>query len=207
MRAIIPCAGYGTRMNMLPNKSKEMLLDKEDWGIGNKGKPLIQYALTICKMFNLEPIVITRKEKTDLRQYLFDNQVEFIDIEVEGEWPQTILKSKDHWNMDNILILPDTRFSSLRCIEDIQKGLKLGNNAVMALHEVPDPNKWGIVEDYLLFEKSKFIYTENQWAWGLIGFKGYYGVELFSNMRDNGFELKDVGFTYLNDFQDITRKR
>lgn len=199
MKAIIPCAGYGTRVGMRPDQSKEMLPDAN-----HKGKPLIQWCLDICKAFNIEPLVITRKEKKDLRQYLFNAGVKFIDIKVEREWADSILKSKDHWDEQNILILPDTRFDRIRCIEDIQRGLSLGNKAVLALHEVTDPDKWGIVKDYMMYEKPDL--TGKQWAWGLIGFTKFEGECIFTGMRDEGyFYLEHTGFTFLNKFEDLTR--
>lgn len=203
MKCIIPAAGFGTRMSMAMDKSKEMLKDP-----GYKHQPIIQYSLDLCEAFNLEPVVITREEKKDLRQYLFDNQVETLVITPEGEWNNTVLKSSPCWEENNILILPDTRFYSFKVIEDIQRGLMLGNNAVMALHEVIDPSKWGMVEDYVLYEKSPtpLAYLGKQWAWGLIGFKDSYGQELFSQLQyRSGLKLRNVGFTYLDKFEDITR--
>lgn len=200
MRAIIPCCGFGTRMSMTPNESKEML---EDTRFGYKH--IIDYAIQQCKLFNLDPLIITRPAKTDLIQYCEDNQIECMIYEPKGkqEWDETVLASKDHWYEDNILILPDTRFNSIYCIEDIRRGLELGNNAVMALHEVTDPSKWGIVDDYYLIDKP--MYKEGKWnAWGLIGFRYYYGQELFSGVR-SGIGLENVGFTYLKSFEDITR--
>ena len=194
MKCIIPAAGYGTRMGMKPNQSKEM--------IKYQGKPMIQWSLDLCKMFDIEPLVITRKEKKDLRQYLFNAGIKFIDIEVEGEWNDTVLKSREYWDFDNLLLLPDTRFDTLRCIKEIKQGLKLGNNAVMALHLVTDPTKWGIVENYKLYEKNK-NFCGAFLAWGVIGFKNTYGQELFSKVEC--LELDNVGFTYLNKFKDLTR--
>lgn len=196
MKCIIPAAGFGTRVEMKPNQSKEMLPDKD-----NYGKPLIQWSLDLCKLFKMEPIVITREDKKDLRQYLFDYQIKFIDIKVEGEWNDSILKSKSYWSDNNLLLLPDTRFDRIKCIEDIENGLKLGNNAMMALHKVNDPEKWGIISNYTLYEKPHGI-VGPQYAWGLIGFKNHYGEMLFSN---SFCDLNDVGFTFLNKFEDLTR--
>lgn len=211
MKCIVPCAGFGTRMSMAKDCSKEMLPDP-----GYKHQPIIQYVLDLCEAFKLEPLVITRKEKQDLRQYLFDKQVDFIDIDVKGEWNESVLASKELWAENNLLILPDTRFYSYKCIEDIQRGLELGNNAVMALHEVTDPSKWstwGMIFNNHIYEKpnlTDYYWYENytkepemKWAWGLIGFKDTYGQELFSNIQC--LELKNVGFTYLTKFEDITR--
>lgn len=201
MKAIIPCAGFGTRMGMKPNESKEMLPDRD-----NKGKPLIQWCLDICKAFKMEPLIITRKDKKDLRQYLFNKGVEFIDIKPEGEWPNTVLHSESHWsNKGNILLLPDTRFDRLKCIEDIQRGLELGNKAVIALHEVNDPSMWGIIKDYVIYEKPKYL-KGKQWAWGILGFKKFEGKCILTALKEGHcFYLENTGFTFLNKFEDLTR--
>lgn len=201
MNAIIPCCGFGTRMGMTYNSSKEMLPDPE-----NNSAPIIEYSLNICEQFNIAPIVIVRKEKIDLIDYLNQHQIEYMIYEPKSneEWNHTVLASQSLWLEDSLLILPDTRFSRFKCIEDIQRGLKLGNNAVMALHEVTDPSKWGIIRGNTLFEKPKqFPEGLTEWAWGLIGFKDTYGQELFSNVQS--LELRNVGFTFLNKFEDLTR--
>lgn len=194
-KAIIPCAGFGTRMGMWPDESKEMLKDD--------GNYIIDYSLNLCKSFDLEPLIITRKEKKDLKKYIKKLGVESIDIEVEGEWYNSVLKSESHWSKDNILILPDTRFNSINVIKDIKKGLELGNNAVLALHKVDDPTKWGIVHDYAIWEKPFMLFPKM--AWGLIGFKQTYGYYLFDTMSSSSVPLENVGFTYLKSFIDITR--
>lgn len=197
IKCIIPCAGFGTRVNMKPNQSKEMLPDP-----GYKRQPIIQFALDMCKTFNLEPLVITREDKKDLRQYLFNANINFIDIKVEGEWYDSVLKSSNYWNNHNILLLPDTRFTPLRCLQDLKNGLELGNESVFALHKVNEPNKWGIIKDYQLLEKPKDLIGE-QWAWGAIGFTKTMGEFLF---KDNFIKILDnTGFTYFTKFEDITR--
>lgn len=84
-------------------------------------------------------------------------------------------------------------------------GLELGNNAVMALHDVTDPQNWGCVWNNTLYEKPSFFSEGNHWAWGLMGFKDTYGQELFSNVTS--LILKNVGFTFLDKFEDITRDK
>lgn len=197
--AIIPCAGFGTRMGMAPNKSKEMLPDPE-----NDNKPIIDYSLNLCVQFKFKPLVILRKEKKDLKRYLKKRGVDFIEVDHKGEWHETVLLSESHWLENNILILPDTRFQLITNLFDIIKGLELGNNAVFATHEVSDPEKWGIIKDYYLFEKPKDL-PGPQKAWGIVGFKNHYGFDLFYNMRYNSFKLKNAGFTHLLEFKDITR--
>lgn len=202
MRMIIPCAGFGTRMSMNPNQSKELLL--------YQGKPLIENALQLAQIFNIKPLVITRIEKQDLIQYCAENDIETQIIDVRGEWADTILQSKPWWEEDNILVLPDTVFDPAHdTIYDILEGLELGNNAVIALHDVKDVSQWGYVTNYTITEKPQFItrgiVSGN--AWGVIGFKKTYGEELFSAMtkRNNALQLKNVGFTYLEGFRDLTR--
>lgn len=204
MRAIIPAAGFGTRMNMRLDQSKEMLPDPSNSGRDH----IIDHSLKLCSLMYLDPLVIVRKEKQDLIKYLQSLEVEYLVIETRGEWPDTVIESQFHWHDDNILILPDTRFNPARkAIMDIQNGLELGNNAVFALHQVTDPEKWGIISDYRVFDKPKHLQGE-QWAWGLIGFTAEYGEQIFNTLDNNDkdkIQLRNVGFTYLNSFKDITR--
>jgi UTP-glucose-1-phosphate uridylyltransferase len=198
-KAIIPCAGFGTRMFMKPNESKEMLY------IDGTGNPIIQYSLDLCYKYDLEPLIITRKEKTDLIEYCNKPWIQTLIIEPNGEWPNTILASKHLWNENNIMILPDTRFNPTSVIKDMEMSLKLGNRSVIALHEVSDSSKWCIVDDYKLIEKPDF--NTKAMAMGLIGFKDVEGISLFDTIsqRNTRFLLEDAGFVYLNDFKDITR--
>lgn len=198
MLAIIPAAGFGTRMGMRPDQSKELL------PLGAGGGPLIQDILWQCEIYNLNPLVITRKEKKDLIEYCEKPNVHVHIIRPKGEWYDTVLASKRYWEEDNILILPDTRFSPATAIYDIEKSLELGSKAVFALHKVSDGSKWGTIKDYSLFEK--YPNSTNAWAWGVIGFKKDYGEELFNSMREKKpLKLKDSSFLILDDFQDVTR--
>lgn len=197
-KCILPCAGYGTRMFMNPNESKEMLDD-------TTGNPVIKYSLDLCKYYGFEPLVITRKEKTDLIKYCTDNQVQTLIIEPKGEWPNTILASEHLWEENNIMILPDTRFNPTHILYQMDQSLKLGNKAVIALHEVSDSEKWCIVDDYQLIEKPNW--SEDATAMGLIGFKKSEGKYLFETIskRNRPCNLVDAGFVFLDDFKDISR--
>lgn len=174
-----------------------MLLDFQN-------KPIIEYSLNLCKTYNLEPFIITRPEKQDLINYLNTHQIKYMLYNPDGkEWNETVLACKDQWDENNLLILPDTRFKSPEVIKDMQRSLEMGNEAVIALHEVPDPSKWGIITpEYELLEKPAHL-TGNQKAWGLISFKNTYGQELFSNVKY--IKLKNTGFVFLEEFKDITR--
>lgn len=204
MRAIIPCAGFGTRMNMRPDQSKEMLPDP-----ANASKErIIDYSLKLCRFFHLDPLVIVRKEKQDLIKYMKELGIEMLTIEPCGEWYDTVMESQFHWHEDNLLILPDTRFIPYRRpVLEIKTGLELGSNAVFALHKTEEPGKWGIINDYRIFDKPKHLAGE-QWAWGLVGFKSTYGEKIFNtldNLDKDKVRLSNVGFTYLESFEDITR--
>lgn len=201
VKAIIPCAGFGTRVNMKPDESKEMLILK------NGTKPIIEYSLSLCKQYNLDPVVITREEKQDLIQYLEKNhpEVEIVIVEPKGEWPDTLLAAHKSWGSNNILILPDTRFSDSNVILDMVEGLELGNRSVLALHYVDDIRKWGSVKNYHVTEKSQT--KEDGLAWGLIAFTYLGGLEMFKALskRNEPFCLTNAGFVYLDSFEDITR--
>lgn len=199
MRAIIPCAGYGTRMNMALDKSKEMLEDPET------KEPLINYSLNLCVKHNLAPLVITRAEKTDLLAHCATFGVATQIIEPKGEWMNTVLMSQDMWHKHNILILPDTRFNSTDVIAEMKQDLELGAHSSVALHEVQDAEKWCIVKGYNLIEKSKH-YPGKQWAFGLIAFTNYTGHGIFKQLKDEKVAmLTQSSFHYLDDFKDLTR--
>lgn len=203
MRAIIPCAGYGTRMNMRPDQSKEMLTDPEN------RRPLIDYALLICQLFDLSPLIITRKEKMDLNRYVF-NKAEIQMIEPQGEWPDTVRASQDHWHDENILILPDTRFSPINVIEEMRTWLNDPNcpdDYAIANHMVNDADKWGVLvglstQNAVLYEKPTHL-PSYQCAWGLLGWKRAAGARLFSG--ENLIQLGHVASFRLTGFRDITR--
>jgi dTDP-glucose pyrophosphorylase len=197
IKCIIPAAGYGTRMQMSPDQSKEMLID-------NTGKPVIQYVLDLCGIYNMTPLIITRSEKIDLIEYVKD-KAEVQIIHPFGEWPNTILCSQGRWAENNIMILPDTRFSPTTVIADMKYQLRMGCQSVIAIHEIDEPSKWCVVEDYHLVEKSQTTTSKN--AMGLIGFKRSEGNNLFKTLNKRGeyFRLLNTGFVKLETFKDITR--
>lgn len=206
-RVILPCAGFGTRMSMKPDESKEML--------HHNGFPIIDYALDLCKEVGAQPVVITRVEKQDLKDYLNEKNfngdtVFFTEYSPIGEWPQTILDNRKHWGMYNILLLPDTRFSpDINTLIDMNSLLQHGSQLVFARHKVQDPGNWGVIKNGMICEKPKGgIEGAEYTAWGLIGFTKYAGVELFTAMTRPGewHQLpKDTTFVELKSFKDVTR--
>lgn len=200
MRMILPAAGFGTRAKMKKNQSKELLINP------STKKPLIQYHLDIAQQYMLDPLVITRKEKKDLISFCKKNKIDYQVITPEGEWSNTVLMSQNYWHEYNILALPDTVYEPHFAVWNIKKGLELGSQSVIAFHHVDDVSKWGSISNYKLYEKRDL--EDGGYAWGLIGFKKDYGRKLFEAMAKKGepFTLKDTSFTYLEWFEDLTRK-
>lgn len=200
MRCIIPAAGFGTRMNMKTDQSKEMLLD-------NTGNSIIRYCLDLCWNYKLNPLIVTRKEKTDLIEYCNDLHVETLIIETKGEWPETVLASQEYWEESNILILPDTRFNSTEVIQYMKNDLELHQNYSIAIHKInpEESSKWCVTNGVELIEKPNHI--KFNWAMGLIAWNKLNGEELFNSLsiKGNIHVLENTGFHYLDSFKDITR--
>lgn len=202
--AIIPCAGRGTRMNMQSNQSKELLIDP----ITNK--PLIEWHLDLCKQYDIEPVVVTRQEKRDLVDYCLDRNIKLQLVDIHGEWPYTVLASKNNWNAYNILLLPDSRFGSIKTFEHVLTDLSLSVKASIALSVQEDASKWCVVDKYYsIHEKPETSLTENKvFAMGVIGFNQCYGEQLFQSLGDRRYgphRLENVSFQYLDWYRDITR--
>lgn len=202
MRVIIPCAGYGTRMGMEPDKSKELLIDP------SRNKPLIDYSLELCKGHGYDPFVITRREKTDLIDYLDENSVEYMFSTGNGEWMDSVLQTESYWGEHNLLVFPDTKFSTIEVIREMEMDMKIGSLASIALHKVKEPNKWCIVDNYWLMEKPMINPHSPQtyWAFGLIMFHKSYGIKLFHSLSEDKYlRLENTSFKYLDIFVDLTR--
>lgn len=169
-------------------------------------EPLIHWTLNQCKRNDLEPLVLVRKEKKDLIDYLDKNNVKYIVMKPGQEWAQTVYNSKAHWNDKNILLLPDVRFKSLKALEDIKNLLDFGSEVIFAVHKVNNLSKWGFVNINQYSEKPNS--NESGTAWGIIGFTKYAGETIFRNMQRKGeyFWHKDeTNFVFLEEFKDITR--
>lgn len=200
-KVILPCSGYGKRMGMKSHESKEMLPD-----IFYSLSHIIDWSLNACNIAEMNPIVSLRPEKKGLEEYLDKNRpTANIYYTGNGEWPESVLATRAFWEENNILMLPDTRFFHPdKILKDIEFQLQSGCEAVLAIHKVTDPQNWGIVKDYKIFEKPKDL-TGEQIAWGLIGFKKSYGEELFTEMQKGIVQLRNTAFVPLRCFQDITR--
>lgn len=202
-KAIIPCAGFGTRMRMLPHESKELLLDET-------GKPTIEWCLNICNQYNIEPIVVTRPEKKEFNEFLDKKNITYVFDEGKSIGT-SLLQTKEHWSEYNIMILPDTRFDyDDNFFINIFKSMKAGNSSVFALFNVTDYHNWGIICNNTFYEKPKRSFTEedNAFAWGVIGFTKEYGDTLFNNYNLNSepLILSNPGYLFIENFKDISRK-
>lgn len=200
MRTIIPCAGFGTRMNLPPNQSKELLIDPKT------NEPLIKWTLDL----SIDPLIILRKEKEDLIQYCKDNQIEYIITEPTKEWPETILRSEDRWDNTNVLLLPDTRFGSHYLnVMKVRQALQFGcKKLVFGVHKVDDLSKWGEVSLGKTREKPQHLWKVSGYAWGVLGFSKDIGNSLFNAYLDKtpfNYEINDVEYVDLSWFTDLTR--
>jgi dTDP-glucose pyrophosphorylase len=197
--AIIPCCGYGTRMNMPVNKSKELLINPDT------NKPLIEWHLDQCKEYNIKPLCIVRQEKLDLMLYLLNKDIDFIVYtpKPNEEWMHTIYNNKQYYNeMKNILLLPDTIYEPKEALKEIKDLLDI-YDFVFGTHEVKDPEKWGLVNLNSLLEKPKN--PSHNRAWGILGFND---VEIFKQLGYNkeiDLSLRLIQFVDLDLFKDLTR--
>jgi UTP-glucose-1-phosphate uridylyltransferase len=209
---IIPAAGFGTRVGMLPHEAKELLPDPVD------GRPLICYAIDgVIKAGIYEKIVIIlRTEKVELKERLealYPGRLTYVIFdEPNKEWPHSVLASQAHWSAaGNLLILPDTRFEPKdEVIAKLPTMLTRPHVIAFALHVI-DPaecSKFGIVEPYG-FTAEKPEASSSKTAWGLIAFKPNDGVRLFNAYSNRG-EWFNLGYYYsmnLEYFKDITREK
>lgn len=208
---VIPAAGFGTRMNLEPHQSKEMLPDPY-----NDNKPLIDWHLDNVDPY--ETVIVTRKEKKDLIKHIANKNFAWMTIKGDQEWPATILATSHHWRDSNIVLLPDTRFEPKNILAEIDKELET-HDLVFAVHEVDDLYKWGWVntdsesklalgtQEKPIYYQTKYIFNPNL-AWGIIGFRYTVGENLFQAYLDKTyFDLNPykVKILFLDKFMDITR--
>lgn len=203
MKALIPCAGFGTRMRMAPHQAKELLPDET-------GAPTIEWSLNICRENNMDPIIITRPEKEEFNQYLDKNNITYV-FDEGNSVGESLLKTQPYWDATNIVILPDTRFDYPKnFFTDTDKCMKAGNDYVFGLFEVSDHYNWGIICNNVFFEKPKHKFTEYDYAyaWGTIAFKKSKGEALLKsyNLVSKPFELTNAGYLFIDNFRDISRK-
>lgn len=203
--AIIPCAGYGTRMGMSSSEAKELLY------LNGENVPCINYSLDLCNKYNLKPVVISRPEKKEFNKYIEDwgGCTLLMHTPAKGEeWPDTVLASLSEWEYKNVLILPDTRFTPTEAVYQIVENLAY-HSVDAATHSVSDGSKWGtlsIEEDgySTILEKPKN--TTHALAWGLLGWRKDEGRMLFEGIsKEKKYSQYYINNIPLTSFKDITR--
>ncbi len=210
---VLPAAGFGTRVGSPQAKEVQ---------IGPEGKPLIERALQQAAIRGWPVHVITRKEKTQLIDYLKQYSVrENLDVTVQiiepsQEWPDTVLKSAPYWRKTNLLCLPDTSFEPQRIWDELIKALNTDPemDLSVASFKPKDFSTWGVFrkesDQVQICEKPREVKSETV-AWGLIGFRAKKGEKLFQAQLASTFDhqWKDLSlrgqFFPLEDFKDLTR--
>ena len=206
---LLPAAGFGTRVGS--SNVKEIFF-------GANGGPLIEASLHQARLCDWAVHVITRKEKTDLLNYLKEYQNKYFNpdqvdgfnisiqiIEPSREWPDTLLKSKDYWRHVNLLCLPDTIYEPQdvwnSMIADVQQALAQGKKNMISagLFTTEDYSKWGVMKvgkstSLFLCEKPQpstlleMMEVDSVKAWGLIAFSKAIGEKLFSAQLESTFD-------------------
>jgi len=215
---LIPCAGFGKRVGEPP--AKELLK------LPSENNPLIHWCLDLTKKFKMRPVLITRKDKKAFLEYIETIRdaynIELCLIDASKEWPDTLLKSDSCWTEQNIVLLPDTRFSPDDILPKLSDSLKK-NDLAFATFSVPGANSdkfscWGVLKsdgaNYWIAEKPRNADEVFTQAWGLFAFKKEFGVDLLTKMLEsNGdHEFKKINTTKietfsLDFFQDVTRDK
>jgi hypothetical protein len=208
-KVLIPAAGYGKRSGTPP--AKELFPDPES------GRPLIEFSLRCAEEADVTPVVIVRRQKTALVEYLERRGgVELCVIEESEEWPDSLRQGKPYWGSENVVLLPDTRFAPLDIAARVFRDLAAGNHCVFATFDVADRKSWGMVARdggrNLIAEKPAAPSgLESEQAWGVFGFRHEYGDALMATLLESGRdhqwkELTNASrYLELESFCDLTR--
>lgn len=202
---LIPAAGFGKRLQM--PKAKELLVHHTET------RPLIDWSLDLGQRYFSRTVVISRNDKQDLNAYLEEkNNIEVYKIDSSVEWPDTILKAKSIWGDTNLVVLPDTRFSSTSLLQ--MMNLSLQKNAfTFACIKKEDPSTWGILRTengFYVAEKPQTQLPSDS-VWGLFGFQKQYGDNLlgaFLNSKGSYVSIfpQQVSVFDLDHFEDLSRQ-
>jgi hypothetical protein len=221
MLLLVPAAGYGLRAGAPPAKE---LLNRP-----NTEKKFIDLPLEIAKKYAWPILVISRKNKTELNQYLVSKQTrdqmgELLQthlIESSQDWFDSLLQSEPFWLEHNIVFLPDVHFTPENILLKMQKAL-FNAPIVAAAHQVPDPNNWGHIYSSLndgidsdrqtvFFEKPSIFLPPIDRAWGLMGFHKNWGAKILNAQAKSQKQQVEqtlnlnCQFLKLESFEDLTR--
>ncbi len=203
VKAIIPCCGFGTRMNMAPNQSKELLINPKT------NKPLIQFWLDICSDNNLSPFLLIRPEKTDLISFCLANQIEHQVMMPGKEWADTIYLSNSMWADKNIVFLPDTEITPKSAVSEMVTNLH-HSPLVMGVFPVNESNKWCVLAttktgESFLAEKQK-LKNVSFVGVGVWAFEKECGIRMFKDLSESNYHMNVKTLTVnLDSFVDLTR--
>lgn len=213
---IVPAAGFGKRVGS--PEAKELFENPQT------GKRLIDMSLDWCVYNKIAAHIITRSEKKSLINHINNTKnlilhdLHVQEIMVEGEWPQTILKSQPFWREYNVVWLPDSDFSPLHIVQEMFLSLK-NNPYCFSVFKQENLTEWGAISIdggfFYICEKPKVNEPKMKHAsaWGLFGFQKNFGVELLQAMIDSGLKKVPVKINnnahllYLDDFKDLTRSK
>lgn len=187
---VIPAAGFGSRMG--GPISKEMLVNPAT------GLKFIDLSLQQAKILGAKVVLITRKEKKELIQYVTsfcEEQrllLEVLEIQPTSEWPETVLMSEHCWTERNLLLLPDTDWQPSNFVQQLIQDWDRNPSEVIYGVFPSHKNNWGyvkVVEGLWLCEKPQSsIDLDGYQAWGMIGFKKEIGAKLFREHLTSTFD-------------------
>lgn len=208
---IVPCAGFGRRVGSPP--AKELLINPQTQA------PLIDSCLQIAERHQWHKVLVTRPEKKVLMDYVTahearkSNPSQWVLVQKTSEWPESVLKSANHWSEKNILILPDTTWAPTGIEAELIADLDHCDIS-FGVFETHEQSTWGtvaITENSLrLCEKPLQSLPDFQ-AWGLIAFKKNIGKVLFKALLDSTLDhqIKSLHLktraTLMTSFADLTR--
>lgn len=175
---LLPAAGWGQRMGS-PN-SKEILINPE-YNIA-----YIQFAIESVTELLCPIIIITRKEKTQLTEWIRDYKIKnpLVDLQIffitdSSEWPDSLLQTSDLWSEYNLVLLPDTDWKPKNQVHAILNHLQHAD-VVYSIFPTEKLN-WGFVKrmdnEFELVEKPKQLVSGFS-AWGHIGFRQSAGQDI-----------------------------
>jgi len=218
LKIIIPAAGYGKRMGVVP--AKELLPHPDS------GKPFLLEAIERHLSLQAPFHIISRFDKTELNEYVEDLKnsrpnlsLNLQLIDPSKEWPDTVLKSKDHWFDWNLLLLPDTDYKPFITFKQIEELVAIKDMTVnFFTFKVEDSSLWGIVKVSLdcfeIVEKpKKHNDKQESRAWGLILFHKNIGEALFKSLLESSTDhqwkkIKNRAHVVpLDFFADLTRTK
>jgi UTP-glucose-1-phosphate uridylyltransferase len=208
--AIIPAAGYGRRVGRPP--AKELLPHPEV-----KSKSYIEVSIEICEEFHMSPLIISRKDKEVLNQFVLHRlgPSNLVTLSESEEWTDSVNQSGEFWGDKNLLLLPDVSFSPRNVIDQILMALD-HNEIVLGIHTIDPATSplWGVVDKIkgTVREKPTSEETFQSTAWGLMGFRGSKAAKQFwldyhhSYKEQRAVELPTpFAFMDLDSFVDLTR--